>query len=375
MQAPLLKQAALHDDAEEQLGVIRKLPPPRYSDSQWDALTALIRVLPQVAAQLLLVFRERGETDYPQVAREALDALRGEDGPSALALRLDYRINHILIDEFQDTSVSQHDLLLALTEGWTDDGTRSIFLVGDPMQSIYRFRQAEVGLFLRLWREQRLAQLPLEPVELSANFRSDERIVQWVNETFERLLPPASDPVSGRVRFSPGVAALAPVADSGVYLHPRVTPARVDEARDVADIVAETLARDAEADVGILVRTRNQARLIVPELRRRGIPFRGSGLDRPGESGIEQDVIALARALTHFGDRVAWLAVLRAPWCGLTLADTEALCGADHKATIWELLQADDLEERLSADGLARLAAMPPNSRQCAPATRQKCAA
>lgn len=351
----LLGQVALHTEAHERLATVSGLPPPRYSDAQWEALAALIRVLPQTAAHLLLVFRERGETDYPQIAREALAALRGDEGPSALALRLDYRIRHILIDEFQDTSVSQYDLLLALTEGWVDDGTRTVFLVGDPMQSIYRFRQAEVGLFLRLWKDARIEQVRLQPIELAANFRSDETIVDWVNTTFGSLLPPESDPVSGRVRFSASVAALQPSDECGVEIHPLLLPARVDEARQVADIVAATLASGADADVGILVRTRNQARLIIPELRRRNIAFRGTGLDQPGESGLEQELIALARALAHPGDRVAWLAVLRAPWCGLTLADTEALCGGNISATVWQLMQEADLAERLSADGLQRL--------------------
>jgi len=351
----LLQQLAGSDELAARLALVGSLPAPQYSEAQWEALAALIRVLPQVAAQLLLIFRESGETDYPQIAREALTALRSESGPSALALRLDYRISHILIDEFQDTSISQYELLLALTAGWFDGDGRTVFLVGDPMQSIYRFRQAEVALFLRLWSEQRVDQVPLEQVELTANFRSDKNVVDWVNDMFTQLLPERSDPVSGQVRFSRGVAARGADAGAGVHLHPRIVPARVDEAWDIADIVEANLASDPQADIGILVRTRSQARLIIPELRRRGIAFRGSGLDRPGESGIEQDLIALIRALAHFGDRVAWLAVLRAPWCGVTLADLHALCGEDWRATVWQLLHDDAALARLTDDGRLRL--------------------
>ena len=351
----LLDALAAIDGLEEQLAAVGDLPPPRYDDAQWQVLAALMRVLPIAAAELLLVFRDRGATDYLQVAWEALDALGAGDEPSALALRLDYCISHILIDEFQDTSLSQDRLLRALTEGWTDDGRRTVFIVGDPMQSIYRFRQAEVGLFLQLWREQRLGQLPLTPVQLSANFRSDPALVRWVNERFAQLLPAESDPLTGRVRFSPSDAAVDAVADAGVHVHPSVYPARVDEAHAIGQLVADTLARDDKATVGILVRSRNQARLIVKELRRRDIDFRGTGLDEPGESGIEQDLLALARALAHRGDRVAWLALLRAPWCGLTLADLEALCGADRYATVWELLHNPERLAALSDDGRQRV--------------------
>ena len=354
----LIHQLSGEVELADQLTAIRELPPPHYSESQWEALSALIRVLPQVVAQLLVIFRETGKTDYPQVAREALDALHSESGPSALALRLDYRISHILIDEFQDTSVAQHELLRALTAGWSAEGRRTIFIVGDPMQSIYRFRQAEVGLFLRLWNEQRVDQVPLEQVELAANFRSDKNVVDWVNDIFNRLLPEHSDPLTGRVRFSQSIAANKSAIGAGVFLHPRIAPARLDEASDVADIVEETLQQSEAARVGILVRTRSQARYIIAELRRRNIDFQGSGLDQPGESSVEQDLIALARALAHLGDRVAWMAVLRASWCGLTLIDLEALCGDDWKAPIWQLLNATDALARLTPDGRQRAASL-----------------
>ena len=66
-----------------------------------------------------------------------------------MALRTGLALRHILVDEFQDTSLAQFQLLQALTVGWERGDGRTLFVVGDPMQSIYRFRDAEVGLFLR----------------------------------------------------------------------------------------------------------------------------------------------------------------------------------------------------------------------------------
>ena len=83
----------------------------------------------------------------------ALRALGTSDAPTDLSLRLDYRLQHLLLDEFQDTSATQLDLVQQLTAGWQRGDGRSVFCVGDPMQSIYGFRQAEVRAFLDLAEE------------------------------------------------------------------------------------------------------------------------------------------------------------------------------------------------------------------------------
>lgn len=336
------------------LGRVRALPAPAYSDAQWAALAAFIKVLPLVAAELELLFNQRGTTDYVQVARQALAALGSDGAPTGLALTLDYQIQHILIDEFQDTSRTQLALLQELTRGWTSGDGRSLMLVGDPMQSIYRFRQADVSLFLNLW-DNGLGDLPLEPITLSCNFRSVPAVVDWVNATFSALMPAAHDPTTGAVRFAPGVAQRAGHAASGVRWHRFFHPGRVDEARCVADLVEAALQENSSDRIGILVRTRNQARLIAPELRARGIAFAGAGLEQPGETAVEQDLIALTRALSQPGDRVAWLALLRAPWCGLSLADLDALVGNDWDSTVLELLRAPERLSVVSADGRERI--------------------
>jgi ATP-dependent helicase/nuclease subunit A len=68
-----------------------------------------------------------------------------------------------------------------------------------------------------------------------------------------------------------------------------------------------------------------------------------------------QDLLALTHALHHRADRVHWLAILRAPWCGLTLHDLHALAGSNHHATIWSLMQNDGIINQLSTDGQTRL--------------------
>src|SRR5262249_42141041 len=147
----------------------------------------------------------------------ALLALGNEGEPTDLMLALDYRIRHVLVDEFQDTSHSQFELLKRLTSGWEPGDGRTLFLVGDPMQSIYRFREADVALFVRAWNEG-IGGVRLEPVALSANFRSDAGIVEWVNASFERIMPSEDDVTRGAVRYAPS-HPVHPHAGKAVHMH------------------------------------------------------------------------------------------------------------------------------------------------------------
>ena len=130
------------------LAARRELPPASYDDDEWRVLKALFVVLRLGAGELKFVFAERNAADYPEFAAAARQALGTRDEPTDTALALDARLRHVLVDEFQDTSEAQVRLLESLTAGWEPGDGRTLFLVGDPMQSIYRFRNAEVGLFL-----------------------------------------------------------------------------------------------------------------------------------------------------------------------------------------------------------------------------------
>ncbi|MCP4090503.1 MAG: UvrD-helicase domain-containing protein [Gammaproteobacteria bacterium] len=337
------------------LGAVRALPAPRYSDDQWHVLGALLEVLNHAVVALQDVFAESGEADYPAIAKAAIDALV-EDGdvPTDLALRLDYRIGHILIDEFQDTSSAQMELLKALTAGWEDGDGRTLFVVGDPMQSIYRFRKAEVGLFIELQNDG-LSNLHLRRITLTTNFRSDPRVVDWANSVFESVMPPEDDPVNGAVSYTESVAARMEDEFAAVREHALLKPSRVEEAGQIIQQVKDTLAEWPEETIGILVRSRKHAELVVDGLQEAGIDFSGTGLENSLEKAPVQDLLCITRALTHRADRTAWLGLLRAPWCGLGLADIERLVSDDMKTCVWDLMIDPLAQEKLSADGKQRL--------------------
>jgi len=350
----LLEMFGAHDALRAALADMRGLPPERYSDAQWEMLGAITRLLPLAAAQLTLAFQARGQVDFAEVAQRAVDALGEVGEPSDLALALDYRIRHLLVDEFQDTSISQYELVARLTTGWEPGDGRTVFAVGDPMQSIYRFREAEVGLFLKA-RKQGLAGVALDPVALSANFRSQAGIVEWVNATFSRVMPAREDVGTGSVPYTASSATHGELPGAAVTVHPFFNDDRAGEAARVVTLVQSARREHADGTVAILVRNRGHLRDIVPQLQDAGLRFRAIEIEPLGHRPVVQDLLALTRALSHPADRLAWLAALRAPWCGLTLADLEKLAGGDAKRAVWELVNDEARVAALSPDGRARL--------------------
>jgi ATP-dependent helicase/nuclease subunit A len=359
--AELMAALAPHRTFIETLHFTRALPPATYTDAQWRVVEALAALLPLAAANLELIFGERGQADFTAVSQAALRALGDEDAPTDLALSLDYRIRHLLVDEFQDTSLSQYELLKKLTAGWQPDDGRTLFVVGDPMQSIYRFREAEVGLYLRA-RSEGIGTVSLTPLTLSVNFRSQRGVVEWVNRAFAAVMPDAEDLASGAVPYVPCVPCVPCVPahhedseDDAVHIHALGSHDRDLEARRVAEIVQWEKSENPNKNIVLLVRARGHLRFIAQALRDAGYTFQAVEIEPLGERAVVRDLTALTRALFHPADRIAWLAVLRAPWCGLTLADLTALAGDDHRASVWILMHDEARVQTLSADGVQRL--------------------
>ncbi len=394
------------------LDSLRALPPNHYTDSAWQVLGAIVRLLPHATAHLWNVFGHEAQCDFTEIAQAASRALGEADTPTDLALALDYRIRHLLVDEFQDTSFTQFELLEKLTRGWGEgegesvgegerDG-RTLFVVGDPMQSIYRFREAEVGLFLRA-QQFGIGRVSLTPLTLSVNFRSTAGVVDWVNQTFSQLMASTADVSAGAVPYSASVAFVGgeqgegsegseavtvhwtgqhknsdevpaeisspargrgwpPGQERGMVQHRDVT--RLQEAQNIITIIQQTKAETPQATIAILVRNRTHLADIIPALKAANIAFHAVDIDALKDRPVVQDLLALTRAVTHLADRIAWLAVLRAPWCGLTLNDLAALTAsvtsvdgvlAPDARTVFEMIHDELRVNLLCVDGQACL--------------------
>lgn len=327
-------------------------PPIDYHERQWKTLLALINLLPNLAAQLILIFRDYGVVDFIQVTQAALAALGDNESPSDTALNLDYQIRHILFDEFQDTSLTQFQLLKRLTAGWQPHDGHSLFLVGDPMQSIYRFRQAEVGLFLQV-QKYGINDIKLVPLTLTENFRSAETIVAWINNVFGDIFPCQNLTDLGAIHYSPASASKNDMPNSNVQFHPVLTE-QTSQSETIVATIQHLLSHEPNQSIAILVRSRSHLIEIITAIQQSKIPYQAVEIERLIHQPLIQDLFALTRALDHLGDRIAWLAMLRAPWCALTLNDLQVI-SASIETTIWhQVLNYTSLPD-LSEDAKQRL--------------------
>jgi ATP-dependent helicase/nuclease subunit A len=348
----LLQELDRDPQSRQILVEIRDLPAPFYGDEQWGRVREVAQVLVLAAAELDQVFREQGAADFPAVSLAALRALGSADAPTDLSLRLDYRLQHILLDEFQDTSSAQLALVALLTAGWQQGDGRSIFCVGDPMQSIYGFRQAEVRAFLEL-AEDGIGEVRFEVQRLRDNFRSAAPLVDWINSSFARVLPRADDRGRGAIAFRSSVAAIGESPESAApAVALRGFATRAEESAHIAATIAAQLEQHPAWRVAILVRARTHAREIAAALRARGIAFRAVDIEPLQDRAIVRDIVMLIGALLHLGDRTAWLALLRAPWAGVSLADL--LLIARGAPLVWDALADDTVLQQLSEDGRVR---------------------
>lgn len=288
--------------------------------------------------------RDAALMDFDDLLHHARDLLATSE-PVRQALAARYP--RILVDEFQDTDPLQAEILWRLAgEGaqdvvWQERQIRpgALFLVGDPKQAIYRFRGADVATYLTA-KNALAARDPSSILTISANFRSQPSILQFVNDNFASML----DIAMGQ----PGFSALAPVRKSGgqsavatfdILIEQRhrsdrgpiAKELRREESALVADIVQRLIGsypvwdkdlgdyRVARAgDIALLAPTGTSLWLYERALENLEIPIAtqaGKGFFNRQEV---QDLIAVARTIADRRDTLALGALLRGPVIGLT---------------------------------------------------------
>lgn len=354
----LLEQLQPNNSLRIALQEIKNCPPINYTKNQWRILNSLISLLPLLVAQLQRIFNTQNIVDFTEVSLGALRALRNIDQPSNYVLHLDSQIHHFLIDEFQDTSIIQFRLIKALISEWQPNDGRTLFLVGDPMQSIYRFRQAEVSLFLEV-KNKGIGNIHLTPLILCNNFRSQKKLIEWFNFVFKHLFPREMNSWLGSIPYSPSQTTNENFTRKAEVNFHSLTSAE-EEAQKIIDIIQTHRSENHKTTIAILVRSRSHLLEIIPALRNASIPFNAVEIEKLSYRTEIIDLLSLTRALHHLGDRIAWLAILRAPWCGLTLKDIHRLCLHSEDKPLWLTLEKTEILKDLTFDGKKRLERITP---------------
>jgi ATP-dependent helicase/nuclease subunit A len=291
------------------------------------------RMFAVALAQYRQVLDSRSVLDFSDVLDRALELLRRMDEFSQSRFRLESRYHHVLVDEFQDTSRAQWELVALLIQSW-GEGTSvatnpSIFVVGDRKQSIYRFRDAETAVLEEAARHiQALRPAGSPRRSITKSFRALPTLLSFVNELFDEM----SDAEPGGGRFTYTESDRFPIEQTPpVSLVDETDPRPVNDPRDrrfvlgiaahndplacaaiVADEIARVLREDSvrdrktgvprrarPGDIGVLFRSRASHREFERELEVRGVPtyvYKGLGFFDADET---KDLMALIRYLAH----------------------------------------------------------------------------
>ena len=317
----------------------RELPHELFSLQEIGPLQDLILLLLKAKEIYEELCRQKRVLDFIAIEEAALRLLNVES-PGELLLRLDWRLRHILVDEFQDTSANQMELLCRLLAGWTARDGRTFTVVGDPKQSIYGWRQARLDLFLESRHGlpcDSQPTLPFIPLNLTTNFRATPTLITWVNRVFGGTVM-AEPQATGGLVFknadpAPGQQGGHP-ADLALFTHEDRDEARTREAQWLAYRITRALEDlPGQEHLALLLFARTHLTTYLSALQDAGlVPNVREGL-KLKDSRVVQHLHNLARALVRPQDDVAWAALLSGPWLAPDLVSLAA--AAQAPGTVW----------------------------------------
>ena len=352
-----------------------------------DRSAALVTVAYQVLSRYRAEKQRRGFLDYDDLIDRARELLINVDA-RWVHFKLDLGIDHLLVDEAQDTSRKQWDIIVALTDEFAAgvgarDIIRTIFVVGDEKQSIYSFQNAAPAEFAdrRLYFKQRFdnAGLKFIPMKFEHSFRSGDSVLGAVDAIFKNIAPSVTSDEGG---FPPHIAL--PDVPAGLVEiwepeQPDERPAmqgwdapfdtvsetspRVKLARRIASAVQRLIARnEAKAgDVLILVRSRGELfEAIIRALKNAEIAVAGADRLVLTEHIAVMDLMVLADALLLPQDDLALATALRSPLFGFSDQDLYDVAYGRSPLSLREALSQKSGEKFATAttrlDALAKAA-------------------
>ncbi|ACG75189.1 UvrD/REP helicase [Anaeromyxobacter sp. K] len=330
----------------------------------------LVAAAPAVVAMYERVKARHRAVDQLDLLLELRDLLQRDR-----AVRAEYQalFDHVMVDEFQDTDPLQAEVVLYLCEqgavagDWRDVRLvpGKLTIVGDPKQSIYRFRRADIGVYAAV--RAIVERGPHVVAKLKASFRCEPALVRWLNGTFDGVLgkaagdAPVFDPEAGTVANEPllagreggapsAVQVLPLAAESGKKPELRATEAKALAAwlrwliegkrRTIVDPATGAPRPAGYGDVAVLVTATGNLPLLFPELDRLGVPYAARGGTLFLEDPLHQQFLLGLRALADRDDGVAQAALLRPPFFAVDHDDLARARAADPASTHAGVLRA-----------------------------------
>ncbi len=353
-----LAASQLDSEFEAYLSDIQRYPSPDILKEELDAVGDLILIVSMALKKYRELCRAKGVIDYVDLELGALKALGSVENVTDSVLFWDRAIRHILIDEFQDTSSTEYKILQHLVGGWQEGDGRTLFLVGDPKQSIYRFRKADVSVFYRAEKgidREGLEPIKLDLVKLKANFRSSASLIEWTNRLFGETVMSMPRIEYDEVRF---IEALPASKDPNRDYCPELAlfikdeedeSPRQKEARYLAWKVSECLRqlKDGET-IGVLLFTRTHLPIYLQAFREAGVPAKvKEGLKLSTLPEVAH-LANLARAIVRPHDQLSWVACMRSPWLMLAISDIKEVLEADGVTIFQKLKNVESIREEFS---------------------------
>lgn len=348
----ILNNLQTKENLKEALKDLSTLPDSKLAKKDSEIITSIIQVMKLASAELNILFEKNNAVDFIQTFIIALQKLDGLEGVNDIALFLDYKIEHLLIDEFQDTSYTQFNLIEKIISNWQQDPNKTLFLVGDPMQSIYRFRESEVGIFINI-KEYGMAGIKLQYLQLKKNFRSIKSIVECNNKYFSQILPKIQNAETGAISYAESISHFDIKKDNAIKFHPFINGMRRQEAETVGDII-KTALKENDDEIAVLVNSRSHLNDIVQVLQENNINYEAIKTTALKSHLFTKDLLILARVLLSISDKLAWLAILRSPWCGILLKELLIFSDSEKTTIYHQLLDVEKITQ-LSEESLSRV--------------------
>lgn len=340
--------ALLKDLSAEMAPMLKELtylPSNKFKETEWTLLNALFDVMPLALASLKMAFNKYSKVDFTEIALAAVFALKNDSelGATDAAIRKTQTIKHLLVDEFQDSSDLQMDMIKRIVDASSGEQVCSLFLVGDAMQSLYGFRGANVTQFMTA--ETGVGNLPMKVLSLHTNFRSSKGVIDWVNDVFVDAFPKKDDLVVSACSYNASTAVKEDDNASPVQIHGFINDDDdgAGEAAFILNEIKEIKIKNPTASVAVLGRTRGALKPVLDAFEADlGIDKVDVDLSLLKTDPVAKVIVSLAKALSNPTDDIALYALMSSPLVGLSTAQISRL--NDKKSCLCESIRFYDHE-------------------------------